>query len=59
MELNNGKKCCQHDCEDIFTHMFYFVSDNGWTKVSYPESWNKEKERKAIIKSENKKRCNE
>jgi len=26
--------------QDVFTRFFNFIMDNGYTKVTYPESWN-------------------
>jgi hypothetical protein len=39
---------------DIFASIFYFVSNNGFTKVMFPEAWNKEEERATIIEMEKK-----
>ena len=35
--------------QDAFEKIFYFFSENGYTRQLYPDSWDKSKERKAII----------
>lgn len=38
--------------ESIFDRFFYFVSENGYTNVTYPDDWDKKAEREQIIKDE-------
>jgi hypothetical protein len=42
------------DENDIFARFFYFVSRNGYTKVTYPEAWDKKEQRETIIEMEKK-----
>ena len=35
--------------DSVFSRFFYYVMNNGYTKVTYPESWNGKRSERAII----------
>ena len=49
------KQTKEEQADAIFARFFYFFSNNGYTNVMYPESWDKKEERRKINEQEEKK----